>query len=37
MPFRLEHITLAERIELGCTLLLFAGQYGLVSELSRCG
>ena len=35
MPFRLEHITLAERIELGCTLLLFAGQYGLVSELAR--
>jgi hypothetical protein len=35
MPFRLEHITVAERTELGCTLVLFAGQYGLVTELAR--
>ena len=35
MPFRLEHITLAERLELGCTLVVFAGQYGLVTELAQ--
>jgi hypothetical protein len=35
MPFRLEHITVAERIKLGCALDLFAGQYGLVSELAQ--
>ena len=35
MPFRLEHITLAERIKLGWTLRLFAGQYDLVSDLVR--
>jgi hypothetical protein len=35
MPFRLEHITLAERLDLGCTLVLCAGQYGLVSELAQ--
>jgi len=35
MPFRLEQITLAERLELGCTLVVFAGQYGLVTELAQ--
>ena len=35
MPFRLEHITVAERIKLGCALELFAGQYGLVTELAQ--
>jgi hypothetical protein len=35
MPFRLEHITLAERIDVGCTLILHAGEYGLVTELAR--
>jgi hypothetical protein len=35
MPFRLEHITLAERLDLGCTLVLGAGQYGLVTELAQ--
>jgi hypothetical protein len=34
MPFRLEHITLAERVELGCACLLAAGQYGLVTALA---
>jgi len=34
MPFRLEQITLAERIELGCTCVLYAGQSGLVSALA---
>jgi hypothetical protein len=35
MPFRLEHISLEERLELGCTSLLFAGEYGLISGLAR--
>jgi hypothetical protein len=35
MPFRLEHITLADRIELGCILLLDGAQYGFVTELAR--
>ncbi len=34
MPFRLEHITLAERLELGCLCLLGQGTYGLISELA---
>ncbi len=34
MPFRLEHITLGDRVELGCRCLLFAGRYGLVTELA---
>src|SRR5215210_4945853 len=34
MPVRLEHITLAERMDLGCLCLLGAGQYGLISELA---
>ena len=34
MPFRLEHITVADRVELGCICLLFAGQYGLVTDLA---
>ena len=34
MPFRLEHITVAERVELGCTCLLYAGQYGLMTDLA---
>src|SRR5438445_5116763 len=35
MPFRLEHITLAERVDLGCTCLLNGGQYGLITDLAR--
>jgi len=35
MPFRLEHITLADRMELGCRCLLDAHQYGLVTQLAR--
>ncbi len=35
MPFRLEHITLADRMELGCRCLLQAHQYGLVTQLAR--
>ncbi len=35
MPFRLEHITLPERVELGCRCLLCAGQYGLVTGLAH--
>ncbi|HEX5504445.1 MAG TPA: hypothetical protein VFW96_17610 [Thermomicrobiales bacterium] len=34
MPFRLEHITLAERVALGCTCLLYAGRYGLMTDLA---
>ena len=34
MPFRLEHITLAERLELGCLCLLGQGTYGLITELA---
>jgi hypothetical protein len=34
MPFRLEHITLAERVELGCLCLLGAGRYGLITALA---
>ena len=34
MPFRLEHITLADRLELGCLCLLGAGQYGLITDLA---
>src|SRR5215216_5054957 len=34
MPFRLEHITLADRVELGCACLLAAGQYGLMTGLA---
>ena len=34
MPFRLEHITLADRVELGCACLLVAGQYGAMTELA---
>jgi hypothetical protein len=35
MPSHLEHITLPERIELGCQCLLRAGQYGLVTSLAH--
>ena len=35
MSFRLEHITVVDRIELGCTCVLFAGQYGLVTNLAH--
>ena len=34
MPFRLEHITLADRVELGRACLLVAGQYGAMTELA---
>lgn len=38
MPFRLEHITLPDRMALGCQCLLFAGQYGFISGLAHdCG
>ena len=39
MPFRLEHITLAERVGLGCACLLVAGQYGAMTDLAAtlCG
>lgn len=35
MPSHLEHITLAQRVELGCQCLLFAGQYGLITGLAH--
>lgn len=35
MPLRLEHITLADRVALGCTCLLFAGQYGLITTVAE--
>ena len=35
MPFRLEHITLEERVELGCVCVLLAGEYGLLTDLAR--
>lgn len=35
MSFHLEHITMSDRIALGCECLLFAGQYGLITGLSR--
>ena len=35
MPFRLEHITLSDRMVLGCQCLLFAGQYGFITGLAR--
>ena len=35
MPFRLEHIALAERVELGCLCLLGAGRYGLITGLAE--
>ncbi|MPZ12857.1 MAG: hypothetical protein GEU73_00250 [Chloroflexi bacterium] len=35
MSCRLEHITLTDRIDLGCAGVLFAGQYGLVTDLAR--
>jgi hypothetical protein len=35
MPFRLEHITLADRMVLGCQCLLFAGQYGFITGLAH--
>jgi hypothetical protein len=35
MPFRLEHITLEERVELGCVCVLLAGEYGLITDLAR--
>jgi hypothetical protein len=34
MPFRLEHITLAERMELGCLCLLGQGRYGVITDLA---
>jgi hypothetical protein len=35
MPFRLEHITLAERVALGSACVLHAGEYGLITNLAR--
>jgi hypothetical protein len=35
MACRLEHITVADRITLGCTCLLGAGQYGLITHLAQ--
>jgi hypothetical protein len=36
MPFRLEHITVADRIDIGCTCLVRPRQYGLVTDLAQC-
>jgi hypothetical protein len=35
MPFRLEHITAADRVAIAATCLACAGQYGLISEVAR--
>ncbi len=35
MPFRLEHITLEQRVNLGCECLLFGGRYGVMTGLAR--
>jgi hypothetical protein len=35
MPFQLERITLAERVPLGCSCVVLAGQYGLITGLAR--
>jgi hypothetical protein len=35
MPFRLEHISVEERVGLGCACVLYAGRYGLVTDLAR--
>jgi hypothetical protein len=35
VSYRLEHITVAERVELGCLGVLCAGRYGLVTALAR--
>src|SRR5437899_1149781 len=35
MPVRLEHSTVAERMDLGCLLLLSAGQYGLITHVAH--
>lgn len=35
MPYRLEHITADDRMEIGCTCLLFAGEYGLMTQVAR--
>src|SRR5919204_3788265 len=34
MPFRLEHITVADRVALAATCLAGAGQYGLVTRVA---
>src|SRR2546430_4844007 len=35
MPYRVEHITVEDRVEVGGLLLAGAGQYGVVSALAR--
>lgn len=35
MPSHLKHITLTERVEIGCQCLLHAGQYGLITGLAH--
>src|SRR5438094_10482996 len=35
MSYRLERITPAERAELSCVCVLFAGQYGVMTALAR--
>src|SRR5688572_9762265 len=35
MPFRLEHITVADRVAVAATCLACAGQYGMITELAR--
>ena len=35
MPFQLEHITLAERVALGCSCVMLAGEYGLITGLAQ--
>src|SRR5438105_1074156 len=35
MPYRLEHITVEERVAVGCACLLCAGEYGVVTHLAH--
>jgi len=35
MPYRVEHITADDRMEIGCACLLFAGEYGLMTQVAR--
>jgi hypothetical protein len=35
MAFRLEHITMPDRVTLGCTCLVAAGAYGLITRLAQ--
>ncbi len=35
MPYRFEHITADDRMEIGCVCLLGAGEYGLMTQLAQ--